>query len=192
MTVRLLLNLRNLLLALLIAAAPSAASAAVTITFYSHEFGSDFPHAFVLMTGIDDVSGERIDANYGFTATHISPAILFGPVKGEIFSRDSVKDAGYLKSSDKHFSFVLSDSDYRIAVATIDKWRSLKQPSYDLDRQNCVHFVADMARSLGMRVETPKALMKKPRSFTESLTRSNREWLRARGAVIYREPPADR
>jgi hypothetical protein len=160
----------------------------VQLTFYSHEFGSNFPHAFILLEGVDERTGARIDANYGFTATAISPAILLGRVKGEVFSRDSVKDARYIADSDKHFSFTLTDAEYDKVMASVQKWRDLKQPSYDLDRQNCVHFVADVAATLGMAVETPKALMKKPRSYTEFLTRSNRAWLEARGAQIHRKP----
>ncbi len=179
--------LRVLAFAVFLVVAPASARAAVQITFYSHEFGANFPHAFIVLEGTDDATGERIDANYGFTATAISPAILLGPVKGEVFSRDSVRDAEYLRSSDKHFSFVLSAQEYRTVMSTVAKWRGLKQPSYDLDRQNCVHFVADVAASLGMAVEMPKSLMKKPRSYTEFLTRTNREWLLARGAILHRK-----
>ena len=173
---------------LLLILLPSPAYAAVEISFYSHEFGANFPHAFVVLAGADQRSGQRIDANYGFTATHISPAILFRPVKGEVFSRDSLKDAQYLASSDRHFSFELSDDEYDAVVATVEKWRTAKQPSYDLNRSNCVHFVADLAARLGMTVATPKALMKKPRSFIESVTAANLSWLAARRAFVHRQP----
>lgn len=166
---------------------PSAgALAAVRISFYSHEFGSNFPHAFIALEGEDERTGSKIDSNYGFTATHLTPAILLGSVRGEIFSRTAEKDAAYLASSDAHFTFTLSDAEYDAVLATIDKWRKLKQPSYNLNRQNCVHFVAEVAAALGMVAETPKALMKKPRSYTEYLTRTNIEWLRARKAMLHR------
>jgi hypothetical protein len=177
-----------MLLALLIVPAADAL-AAVRISFYSHEFGANFPHAFITLEGQDDRTGGRINANYGFTATHVTPAILLGSVQGEVFSREPEKDAAYLASSDVHFSFALTDAEYLAVLAAVEKWRNLKQPSYNLNRQNCVHFVADIAATLGMMADTPKALMKKPRSYTEHLTRSNAEWLRARGAVIHREPP---
>jgi hypothetical protein len=176
---------RVLLVALLLVLAPGQGLAAVRITFYSHEFGSTFPHAFITLEGQDDRTGAKINANYGFTATHVSPAILLGSVSGEIMSKDLVKDAAYVAGSDKHFSFVLSDSEYDAVLATVEKWRTLPQPSYNLNRQNCVHFVADVAAGLGMAAETPKALMKKPRSYTQFLTRSNRDWLLARQANLY-------
>jgi hypothetical protein len=68
--------------------------------------------------------------------------------------------------------------------ATIEKWRQLKQPSYNLNRQNCVFFVGDVAASLGMKADTPKELMKKPRSYSEYIVSTNREWLAARGANL--------
>ena len=176
---------RVMLAALLLHLVPAPALAAVRVTFYSHEFGSTFPHAFVTLEGQDDRSGAKINANYGFTATHVTPAILLGSVRGEIASKDLVKDAAYVAGSDKHFSLVLSDAELDAVMATVEKWRTLPQPSYNLNRQNCVHFVADVARSLGMAVETPKGLMKKPRSYTQFLTRSNLEWLRGRQAIIH-------
>jgi len=186
----LLFRLRALLAAALLLLAPLQARAAVEISFYSHEMGSNFPHAFITLQGTDDRTGHKIDANYGFTATHISPSILMGSVKGEVFSRDPAKEAKYIAASDRHFSFTLSDAEYDAVLAHVGKWQALKQPSYNLNRQNCVHFVADLAGSLGMKAEQPRALMKKPRSYTEFLTRSNREWLRMRGAAVHREPPA--
>ena len=163
---------------LLLWAAPL--QAAVEIRFYSKELGASFPHAFVELEGTDDRTGERIHANYGFTAKSISPAILMGSVAGEVMS----VDAGYVRGSDRHFSMVLTDAEYDSVKATIEKWRQLKQPSYNLNRQNCVFFVGDVAASLGMSAETPKELMKKPRSYTEFLVSSNREWLNARGANL--------
>jgi hypothetical protein len=156
------------------------AHAAVEIRFYSKELGASFPHAFVELEGQDDRTGEKVHANYGFTAKALSPAILMGSVTGDVMS----VSASYVRSSDRHFSFVLTDAEYDKVKATIDKWRRLKQPSYNLNRQNCVFFVGDVAASLGMRAETPKALMKKPRSYSEFLVTSNRSWLANRGALL--------
>lgn len=159
---------------------PGAAFAAVEISFYSKEFGASFPHAFVALTGTLDDTGEKIDANYGFTATHVSPAVLMGSVQGEVMS----VDAAYMAKSDRHFAVVLSDEEYRQVMATVERWRAMKQPSYNLNRQNCVHFVAHVAAAIGMTAETPNRLMKKPRSYLQSLTRANLPWLRGRGVQL--------
>jgi hypothetical protein len=168
--------------AILIAAWSLPASAAVRITFYSKELGTSFPHAFVTMDGALDRTGERIAVDYGFTARSVTPAILFGPVKGEVVSDNG---ASYIRASDKHFTLTLSDAEYDKVVGVVTRWRNLPQPSYDLDKRNCIHFVADIAASLGMKAETPKKLMKKPRSYLDMLTDANRPWLTARAALFY-------
>jgi hypothetical protein len=176
-----------LLAALILALLSSPAWAAVQITFYSKELGASFPHAFVVLEGTLDRDGRRIDEDYGFSAKTISPAILWGRVKGEVITDHT---QSYVAGSDRHFTLALSDADYDRLAATIARWRAHKQPSYDLDGQNCVHFIADLAASIGLQPQPKKGLMKKPRSFLESLTEANRGWLLARGAVIHRRSGA--
>lgn len=182
------LVLRRLLFAILACLLPHSATAAVQISFYSHEWGNRFPHAFIKLAGVDDRTGRRIDASYGFTATRISPAILARSVKGEI----SKLSRSYIARSDEHFRLTLTDVELDAVLATVKRWRSLKQPSYSLARQNCVFFVADIAASLGMKAETPGALMIKPRSYTEALIAANRNWLLARRATLVRSQSATR
>jgi hypothetical protein len=169
-------------LAILSLTVAQPAWAAVEITFLSKELGSSFPHAYVALTGTPDRGGPAVDVNYGFTATHVSPAILMGSVNGEIIS----VDAPYMSRSDRHFTLRLSDAEYDRVMSEVDRWRQLKQPSYNLNRQNCVFFVANVAAALGMTAETPPALMKKPRSYLEMLTRANQAWLDTRGAQRHR------
>ena len=161
------------------------ASAAVQITFYSKQLSSSFPHAFVIMRGTLDRNGARVDEDYGFTAKSISPAILMGSVKGEVVSDHN---AGYVRQSDSHFTLTISDSEYDRVMATVHRWRTRPQPSYDLGTRNCIHFVAEIAASIGMRADTPKKLMKKPRSYLDFLTAANKAWLETRHAVINRAP----
>lgn len=166
------------LVVLLIMLTATSAQAAVEVSFYSKDFGASFPHAFIRVKGTVDRTGEAVDASYGFTAKTISPAILLGSVAGEVVS----SSPDYVAKSDRHFSLELTDDEYHLVMASVERWRRLKQPSYNLNRQNCVFFVADLARVLGMKAETPKALMKKPHSFLQSLARANRSWLHQRGA----------
>jgi hypothetical protein len=171
-----------LLFAVVLAVVAVPASAAVSITFYSKELGASFPHAFVIVEGTLDRGGPRIEEDYGFTAKTISPAILWGKVAGEVITDHTVS---YVKGSDRHFTLALTDAEYDRAMATVQRWRSARQPSYDLDTHNCVHFVADIAASIGLTADTSR-FMKKPRSFLESLTRANHARLESRGAVLYR------
>ncbi len=171
-----------LLAAALLALTATPGWAAVSITFYSKELGASFPHAFVVLDGTPDRGGPRIAEDYGFTAKTISPAILWGKVAGEVITDHT---AGYVKGSDRHFTVTLSDSEYDRVMATIGRWRSAKQPSYDLDKHNCVHFIAEIAAAIGMTPDTRK-LMKKPRSFLETLTERHRAWLTDRNATLHR------
>ena len=138
------------------------ALAAVEVSFYSRELGGNhFPHAFVHLTGTDDPSGARVDETIGFTATSITPALLWGPVKGEVIT----EKVSQLARSTRQFSVTLTDDQYRAVQNIVADWRNRDQPSYDLNKRNCIHFVAEIAAASGLRVEYPPKLMKKPRSF---------------------------
>jgi hypothetical protein len=140
----------------------SPAAAAVEIAFYSRELGgNNFPHAFVSLRGTVDATGERIDTSYGFTARAISPGILFGSVAGEIV----VEGPQQIARSTRQFALMLDDARYRSVMEVVERWRSRPQPSYNLNRRNCVHFVAELAAAIGLRVENIDRLMKRPRSF---------------------------
>ena len=55
------------------------------MAFYSHDFGSTFPHAFFTVKGRLARGGAAIDTNYGYTPKVVETAILFGGwVAGEI------------------------------------------------------------------------------------------------------------
>lgn len=166
---------RWMLLAALFLGLHSPAFAAVEISFYSRELGgNNFPHAFIRLVGTDDATGEAVDTSYGFTARTISPAILFGSVAGEVL----VEGEARIRASDRQFHLTLSDTQYRTVMGVVEEWRNRAQPSYNMNRANCVHFVAAIASALGLRVETPRRLMKRPRSFLQHLRDLNQ------GAVV--------
>lgn len=158
-------------LLLLLALAGSSARAAVTLAFYSRDLSDNsFPHAFILVTGATDADpAHRIDDNYGFTAKSVTPALLMGRVAGEVIA----VNAGYLRHSQPHLRMTLTDAQYAAVMATVARWRGLPAPSYDLGHRNCVFFVGDVARTLGLRVEDAPALMKKPRSYLQHLVALN-------------------
>lgn len=146
-----------------------SAYAAVTITFYSHDFGSHFPHAFFVLKGDLDRSGKQIDTNYGFTAVNTSPRILFGSVKGKI----STSKDKYVANSDPHFSITLTDAQYDEVIAKMEEWRDRPQKSYNLNKRNCVHFVAEVAQLLGLKTNPKSKKFKKPKSFLREVKTLN-------------------
>lgn len=162
--------LARLTLALLLLGFSAPAFAAVEIAFYSRELGgNNFPHAFVVMRGTIDATGEAVNERLGFTAHSVTPALLFGSVRGEV----QTESEGQVARSDRQFALTLTDERYRAVMAVVASWRNRSQPSYNLNRANCVHFVAELARAAGLRVENAARLMKRPRSFLQHVRSLN-------------------
>jgi hypothetical protein len=147
------------------------AYAAVTITFWSHELGNSFPHAFFTLRGVPEAGGAAVDANYGFTARTISPAILMGTVAGKL----DIAKPGYMRSSDAQFSVVLTDAQYADVMKLVAEWGGEDggDSRYNLNNRNCVHFVAEAARRSGLTGVDQPRLMKKPRSFLQAVAAAN-------------------
>jgi hypothetical protein len=141
--------------------------AAVTITFWSHDQDENFPHAFFALKGTPDAGGQAIDANYGFTAKAVTPAILIKTVGGKV--EDS--KPGYMRRSDARFSVVLTDPQYAAVQSLVVEWTN--DSRYNLNKRNCVHFVAEAARRAGLTVPSLPKLMKKPKSFLLAVGESN-------------------
>lgn len=159
----------SLLIAAFGAVIPMSAQAEVVATFYSHDFGDHFPHAFVKLKGTVDATGEAVDTNFGFTAVSVSPAILMGSVKGMI----ETKDAKYVAKSNAHFSLRLSDAEYQKLVDMVTRWRNMPGKSYDLGKRNCVHFAMEAAALLGLSVNRKSKFFKKPKSFLLEVMKLN-------------------
>ncbi|WP_174298722.1 hypothetical protein [Sphingomonas bacterium] len=145
------------------------ASAAVTITFWSHEFGNNFPHAFITMRGHPDRGGAPVDMNIGFTARHVSPAILFGSVAGML----EPADINYMKGSDAHFSVAMTDDQYLAVLKLLDEWGPGGNQRYDMNKRNCVTFVKIAAERLGLAGTDQPGLMKRPRSYLVAVEAAN-------------------
>jgi len=155
--------IRRLALAvvLCLAAVASPAFAAVEISFYSRELGTNFPHAFVGLKGTVDATGERVDTSLGFTAQSVTPALLFGAVRGEV----QVEGEDQIRRSTRQFTVTLTDEQYRAVMRVVEEWRNAPQPSYRLRQHSCVHFVSAIAATVGLQVDNSQRLMNRPRSF---------------------------
>ena len=163
--------MRRLLLAAgILLALASAASAEVTLTFYSHHFGTyglgvTFPHAYVRLSGTTKADAKPVNANYGFTAQTISPSIMWEPVEGFVISMPD----DYMAMSQPHLSLPISDEQYRSVLAIVDRWRKYPQPSYNLDSKNCVTFVREIAIALRLPASNDVKFIRSPREFLEDL-----------------------
>lgn len=144
------------------------AHAGMTISFWSHDMDKNFPHTFITTHGTD-AQGRSVDANYGFTATSLTPALLWGSVNGKMEDLSP----GYIQRSQKRFTMAISQEDYDRVMAVVHKWKALKGKSYNLNTRNCIHFVGEVGIALGLKVSWEKALMKKPRSFLDKVMALN-------------------
>jgi hypothetical protein len=159
-----------LFVALCVLALPTSGHAEVLATFYSHDMKDNyFPHAFIRLKGTIEATGEMVDTNYGFTAQKVSPALLMGSVLGMM----ETKDAKYISKSDAHFTLKLADADYQKLMAHVEKWRSMPGKSYNLGKQNCVHFVMEAAAMFGLAVNRKSKYFKKPKSFLMEVLKLN-------------------
>jgi len=159
-----------LLTALFFFALASGACAEVTLTFYSHHFGTyglgvTFPHAHVVLSGTTRADAKPVKANFGFTADTISPSILWGSVEGAVVSMPD----DYIAMSQPHLSLPISDEQYRSVLAIVDRWRKYPQPSYNLDTHNCVTFVKEIAITLRLPASNNVKFIRKPKEFLEDL-----------------------
>ena len=135
------------------------------VTFFSHSFGENFPHAFVIVEQVTQ-SGQPIYDAFGFSAKHLSPKILFGRVDGHI----AVPGPRYVRQSDPHFRLLITaEQKYRLDMIR-DRW---SQTRYSLNKQNCVHFIAELAHALGLQVNWNSEHFKEPKSFLEEVLALN-------------------
>lgn len=159
-----MIRLLRLFAALLALLASSVAMAEVRVTFHSFNgsmpFGR-FPHAFVSFDGTLDATGERVKENFGWSAKTISPAVLSGPVYGVIL----VEKDKWLTQTNRHFTISLTDAQYRTLRAEVERFRTAPGKYYSLESRNCIHFVGRMAELLGLTVEYPANMLRKPRMW---------------------------
>ena len=126
----------------LVLAVVAPASAAVTISFYSHKFhyGVDgvtqYPHAFVLLSGTTG-GGETVNTNLGFSAVTPSYALaLLGPMQGAL--DDVPLRSGYVAEATFQFSFPLTDDQVQAVLAAAEKWRDAPQPFMMFGRETAL------------------------------------------------------
>ncbi|MFK3890476.1 hypothetical protein [Sphingomonas sp. NPDC079357] len=151
---------------LLVAFAAWPAQAAVTISFWSRDFGNSFPHAFFMLRGTPDAGGASVNAAYGFTARSVTPAILFGNVAGRV----ERPKPGYMADSHVRFSRTLTDAQYGAIVALIRDWdERTGDATYNLNKRNCVTFVREAARRSGLAIVDFPKLMKKPSGYLRAV-----------------------
>ena len=156
---------------LLVAGWSVAAQADVRLTFHSFNgsvFAGRYPHTFVSMEGeLDD--GTTIHENYGFSAKHASPAVLTGPVEHIVM----VEKDKWLEETNRHFTVTIDDAKYWAIRKEVARWRDAPGKYYDLDTRNCIHFVGAIAQMVGVKVDYPDDMLRKPKAWLNRIVARN-------------------
>ena len=139
------------------------------VSFFAHEHSGDFPHAFITISGAPKGSGAHVEESYGFTVKTLTPAILMGSAPGKVEN----ESAHYIKTSQKQFSLNISDAQYAALKGVVARWQVQPDSVYNLNKHNCVSFVADIAKTLGLSADIPKGLIKHPKAYLETVMRAN-------------------
>ena len=164
--------LARLLCLLAAVLSPHPAAAQVLLLFQSFNgsmFGGRFPHTFVVMQGTLDATGAKVDENYGYSAKSATPAVLAGPVEAIIMT----EKPKYVTTTNRHFTVPISDATYWAIRAEVAKWRDAPGKQYRLDEHSCVHFVGRIAELAGIRIDYPKALIRKPKAWLNYISGLN-------------------
>lgn len=165
----------TLVLATLSLAPPAQADVQVSFhSFNGSVLWGRYPHTFVVLEGeLED--GTRVNANYGFSARYTSQAIASGPAEHMIMTETERTIA----ATNRHFTVTVTDQQYRRLLATVLAWRDYPGEYYDLDENNCIHFVAALARVVGLDADVPDDYLRRPKAWLNYIGQKNPR-LRAR------------
>jgi hypothetical protein len=150
-----------------------AAHAAITVSFYSHGWGTGahgfiyFPHAFIMIERPGPDGAPAPPESYGFTAVGQDISVLMHPTPGQVIPEDPV----YLTRSTLHFTLQITEGEYQALRATAAKWAAPGAPLYNLDGHNCITFVAELASALGLKIPPPTG--RDPGKFLEGVRQLN-------------------
>ena len=151
---------------------PLPAAAQVLISFQSFNgsmFGGRFPHTFVVLQGTLDSTSAKVDENYGYSAKSLSPAILTSAVQAIVMT----EPPKYITTTNRHFTMPISDAMYGRIREEVAAWRDAPGKQYRLDEHNCVSFVGRIAELVGIKVDYPKGLMRKPKAWLNHIAAMN-------------------
>lgn len=165
-----ILRLILAVLALFAFAQPAAAKVQVHFqSFNGSVFFGRYPHTFVIFEGTLDDTGEKVNENFGFSAKAATPAVLLGPVPHAIYTEKQK----WVTQTNRHFTLTVDDATYHRMREEVEAWRNHPGHFYDLDTNNCIHFVGRIAELGGLKVDYPKELLRKPRAWLNHIAALN-------------------
>jgi hypothetical protein len=157
-------------LALWLCAWPAAAG--VVLTFYGHEGLQvrggwvNFPHAYVRFSGTLE-TGEPVERAVGFIARDPGPQLLLFSGAGIV----KEPQPAYVAEGIPYLSVEISDETYHALTQRIAWWATPEGSRYNLNRRNCIAFVADLAQRTGLRTPAHETLS--PNGFLKDMVAMN-------------------
>lgn len=166
-----LFRLLSPILALFALLSSGTAFAAVEIHFHSFNgsFFGRYPHTFIVLEGTLESNGRKVEENYGFSAVSATAAFTRDWAEHAVY----VEKDKYIRKTNRHFTMTLTDAQYTRIVQEVRKWQNEEGPRYSLDQRNCIHFVGKMASILGLTVEYPEGMLRRPKKWLNHITALN-------------------
>ncbi len=151
-----------------------AGPALAEVQVHFHSFNGSvvwgrYPHTFVVFEGKLENGGAVVNENYGFSARSVTPAILSGPVEHMVLA-ESEKN---IRNTNRHFSITLTDEEYVRVLKLIQSWMDAPGKFYDLEKRNCIHFVGEIARLIGLKVDYPDDMLRRPKAWLNHISAMN-------------------
>ena len=100
----------------------------------------------------------------------LAAAILAGPVEHIVMTE---KPKYVTTITNRHFTVPVSDATYWRIREEVAQWRDAPGKQYRLDEHNCIHFVGKIAELAGIRIDYPKALIRKPKAWLNHIAALN-------------------
>lgn len=147
------------------------AQAEVQVSFHSFNgsvLWGRYPHTFVVFEGTL-ADGTPVNQNYGFSARNSAEAITSGDASHMILT----ETARTIDQTNRHFTVTVNDRQYRRLLAEVIAWRDYPGPYYNLDTNNCIHFVARIASLVGLQADVPEDYTRRPKAWLNYVTRNN-------------------
>ena len=149
----------------------SQAAAQVVLTFAAKraEDTLGIPHSYLRISGTTQ-SGEDIQRTFGFMPDQQSMFMVFGArVRGAVVEAPEDRIAWELVRP--FLSVQIPDTTLDAVILRFKYWNENQNGGYDAWSQNCIAFLADIARTIGLKV--PPGSHLSPSGFLETLTELN-------------------
>jgi hypothetical protein len=81
-----------------------------------------------------------------------------------------------MAASKKLWTVTVSDAAYPRLKALVVRYSIKPGSIYRMNERNCVHFVAEAANVIGMRLPDGKGMMKRPTSYMMAIAAANKDF----------------